>query len=426
MSGKIYQGNRLVAQTNDAPLGFEDKGIELESLAQYEQLEKDGNLQEDVNYYIKNGGDESTTPLSKIPGVQNFLAAKKRYSNTTSVENNNTKQFATFLHITDVHGDEPRFYKGMEIADFLGVTGVFMTGDMVENKGYEDDFTFVTDHLDDYSTPIYETIGNHDGFGLSENQKYIRFTELFKQKYGYSGVDGTNGNQWYKDLTSEKLRIISLQPYRYVSTTEWVPGNSPHYESDMATFLEYTLKNTPDGYGIIILMHGPEKSLARDYQHDIFKQPETFFWTTGSGYTMLTQIVDDYISRASRTFTHTNSLTDGSTFNASWDFTSVPANNGVEFIGWVTGHTHSDNIAYVPGTTNKQLMLNMACSGLEKETTYDINEYNDLAREKETDSEYLFNAYIIDRELKQVKVIRIGAHLTYDLIDRNYMLISYK
>lgn len=53
MSGKIYQGSHLVAQTNDAPLGFEDKGIVLESLAQYEQLEKDGNLQEDVNYYIK-------------------------------------------------------------------------------------------------------------------------------------------------------------------------------------------------------------------------------------------------------------------------------------------------------------------------------------------------------------------------------------
>ena len=67
MSGKIYQGSRLVAQTNDAPLGFEDKGIELESLAQYERLEKDGNLQEDVNYYIKDGevssiiNDETTS-----------------------------------------------------------------------------------------------------------------------------------------------------------------------------------------------------------------------------------------------------------------------------------------------------------------------------------------------------------------------------
>lgn len=63
MSGKIYQGSHLVAQTNDAPLGFEDKGIELESLAQYEQLEKDGNLQEDVNYYIK----DADASLEEIP-----------------------------------------------------------------------------------------------------------------------------------------------------------------------------------------------------------------------------------------------------------------------------------------------------------------------------------------------------------------------
>ena len=64
MSGKIYQGSRLVAQTNDAPLGFEDKGIELESLAQYEQLKKDGNLQEDVNYYIKDDGSDLQVSLN--------------------------------------------------------------------------------------------------------------------------------------------------------------------------------------------------------------------------------------------------------------------------------------------------------------------------------------------------------------------------
>lgn len=64
MSGKIYQGSRLVAQTNDAPLGFEDKGIELENLAQYRQLENDGNLQEDVNYYIKDDGSDSQVSLN--------------------------------------------------------------------------------------------------------------------------------------------------------------------------------------------------------------------------------------------------------------------------------------------------------------------------------------------------------------------------
>ena len=66
MSGRIYQGSHLVAQTNDAPLGFEDKGIELESLAQYEQLKKDGNLQEDVNYYIKDASMVSETSSHKF------------------------------------------------------------------------------------------------------------------------------------------------------------------------------------------------------------------------------------------------------------------------------------------------------------------------------------------------------------------------
>lgn len=76
MSGKIYQGSRLVAQTNDAPLGFEDKGIELESLAQYEQLKKDGNLQEDVNYYIKDDGSDLQVSLNNRLTKQYYFNGK--------------------------------------------------------------------------------------------------------------------------------------------------------------------------------------------------------------------------------------------------------------------------------------------------------------------------------------------------------------
>ena len=116
-------------------------------------------------------------------------------------------------------------------------------------------------------------------------------------------------------------------------------------------------------------------------------------------------------------------MTDSSVVTCSFDFSSK--HSGTEFIAWVTGHAHTDNIAYVPDTINTQLMLCMACSGLEQPETYDINYYNDLARIKGTDSQYLFNAYVIDRERKMVKICRIGAHLTYDLVDRNYMEISY-
>ena len=51
MSGQIFQGNHLIAETNDAPLGFEQGGIEV-TQAQYDQLVEDDNVAEDTNYYI--------------------------------------------------------------------------------------------------------------------------------------------------------------------------------------------------------------------------------------------------------------------------------------------------------------------------------------------------------------------------------------
>ncbi len=57
MSGQIFQGNHLIAETNDAPLGFEQGGIEV-TQAQYDQLVEDGNVAEDTNYYITNDDSE--------------------------------------------------------------------------------------------------------------------------------------------------------------------------------------------------------------------------------------------------------------------------------------------------------------------------------------------------------------------------------
>ena len=359
--------------------------------------------------------------IERIPGSQNFISSKKRFSNTSNVELNNTNQFATFLHITDIHGDVDRYVVGRKIADKLGVTGVLMTGDIVASTS-ADDFSFVINNESSYTTPLYNCVGNHDCKDMNEEGIYSKYISPFKTLYGYSNIEGTSSCNWYKDIDDKKLRIIAVQPYGN-SEDSTVAGHYPHYTSGNLTFLANALVGTPQDYGIIILMHGTEKALKRDYQYDLFKQPDTFFWTEGSGYTAFTELVDAYISGTSVTINHTNSMTDSSTVEFSFDFSTK--NTGTEFIAWVTGHTHSDNIAYVPDTTNKQLMLNMACSGLEIGETYDINEYNDLARVEGTDSEYLFNAYVIDRERKLVKITRIGAHLTFDLIDRNYMQIEY-
>ena len=368
---------------------------------------------------LGDSGDDSF--LLKLPGVQNFLASKKRYSNSSNQGNNNVNQFLTFLHITDIHADSDCYLTGRKLADKLDMSGVLMTGDIVANTG-TDDFSFVSDSVDNFTTPLYTVIGNHDTKNLSESEAYKKYIAPFATKYNYQTIVGTSANNFYVDLSDKKLRIIGIDPYGNSEDTT-IAGHYPHYTEGMFTFLCNALNDTPENYGIIICMHAPEKALNRSYQFDLFKQPETFFWTGGSGYSAFTDIVDAYISGNSITVNHTNTMTDSSVVNFSFDFSSK--HSGTEFIAWVTGHAHTDNIAYVPDTVNTQLMLCMACSGLEQPETYDINYYNDLARTKGTDSQYLFNTYVIDRERKMVKICRIGAHLTYDLVDRNYMEISY-
>ena len=406
ISGKVdkVEGKSLISDTEIARLA---------SVYNYDDTEVKGSIEE-IN---SNLGE---LEKKNIPGVQNYLAAKARYSNTDCTHNN-TNYFATFLHITDIHDDAMRYKRAREIADYIKVDGVLMTGDMVAGVG-TDDFSFVTDIEDYFSTPLYTAVGNHDRYGLDEDTAFTKYYSLFANKYNYKTIAGTSGMNYYVDLADKKLRIISLNLYGYVDRST-VKGYYPHYRQDYIIALTSILNSTPANYGVIIICHAPEKGLNRSYDYDIFKQPETFFWTDGSEYTTLTEIVDAFISRSSISKTHINTMTDNSSITVNADFSSV--NSGVEFIGWVTGHTHTDNIAYVPNTANKQLMLNMACSGLQQNSTYDINYYNDLGRDEYCETQDLLNAYIIDRENKVVKVVRIGAHLTYDLVDRNYMAIPY-
>lgn len=49
----IKQGNKILATTFKAPTNTELKGIELDTLDEYKQLEADGNVVADVNYFIK-------------------------------------------------------------------------------------------------------------------------------------------------------------------------------------------------------------------------------------------------------------------------------------------------------------------------------------------------------------------------------------
>ena len=76
---------------------------------------------------------------------------------------------------------------------------------------------------------------------------------------------------------------------------------------------------------------------------------------------------------------------------------------------------------------NKQLMLNVTCTN----ALYGGSDYpyladiSDIGWNKNDVTGDAFNVYVIDRENKTVKVIRVGGNLTNAMEERKYMVIPY-
>ena len=72
-------------------------------------------------------------------------------------------------------------------------------------------------------------------------------------------------------------------------------------------------------------------------------------------------------------------------------------------------------------------MLNVTCAN----AVYGGSAYpyladlQDLGRVNTDSTQDAFNIYVIDRDNKIVKVVRIGSNITYDMKERKYMEIPY-
>ena len=148
----------------------------------------------------------------------------------------------------------------------------------------------------------------------------------------------------------------------------------------------------------------------------------------GIAGTPLKDIVDAFISRTTISTSFTQTITGGTTetITVSGDFTSGVA-SGVEFIAWMTGHTHNDIVGVYKNTVNKQVMLNVTC-GI---CYYGPSDYaylcngSDIPRGSFGVTQDAINVYAIDRAKKEIRIARIGSNFTEAFTDRKCMVISY-
>ena len=355
------------------------------------------------------------------------------YFTTTDVveDNRDTAQLLqeigmpVLIHISDIHGDVIRAQRAAQFADWIGASALLASGDLTAYQP------------DDWGLALFEAVGKYPDvnflYGIGNHDTQIAASSYQDTVYNAYFKDNPltpdGETYYYQDLAEQKLRIISVNQQEGATTTT---SGGTCYSQAQVDWLVETLKSTPAGYGVVLMYHSPETTIA-----NAGDQVYTEFFQTGnrydsptnsySGYsgTFLTDLVDAFMLREN--FTWNYSEQNGAspvTLNA--DFTGVA--DGVEFIAHVTGHVHSDSVTYLPGTACKQLLLGVTCTtsmyGADGGYAY-LADVSDLNRVGDTASQDAFNAYIIDRENKTVRILRIGAKQTVSGGVRDDMTIPY-
>lgn len=374
--------------------------------------------------YEIGGGEENEASYKNLDLA---MAAKKRLLTseqqteagmTASVHNNNVSSLHQIVHITDMHGDWTRVKRAVSVAELLDADLV-NSGDTTLENGTED-ISGYESAIAQFAKQYVHCIGNHDSWGLTlASQVASKFITPFATERNWTVPSVTDATYFFLDDTGKKIRFISVD--QWVKYDE-VQTGSYCYGQSQIDWLISTLASVPNDYGVIVVIHCPDRQLAMTQGYTKFYQKTRFSGSMGlNGITPISSIIDAWISKTSISETMT-SPQETITINA--DFSSRTKS---EFIAYITGHTHQDGICYLPNTTNRQLVLCSTTGNCKYNTTgNELAETSDLARFTEGELQDAFNVYTIDRVAKVVKVVRIGSDMPFDFSERrDCMAIPY-
>ena len=341
---------------------------------------------------------------------------------------NRFNQRAVLLHTSDCHGDYMRVQRFLGFADQINADAACITGDVVPYYTWNG-LQWFSHFVNSSKSLVAVCVGNHDVYDNNAVHTDSEIYDYMLADIATAIRNATGKTYYYTDISSKSLRVISVNLYQDGATgsARW----HTHMEDDQTTWLISTLASTPSGYGVVILSHSPQVNLTNAKHTDypvFFTDPIKYgdnIMNDIEGGIPLYDIVDAFIGRTTLSKTYTQGG-DPASLTVSADFSSVPSD--VEFIAHLTGHYHEDAVCYLPGTQEKQLMLNVTCTNAiyGGETYQYLADVGDIGRFDGDATQDAFNAYIIDRDAGTVQIVRVGQNRTYDLTERFYMEIPYK
>lgn len=294
-----------------------------------------------------------------------------------------TSQTLTLLHFSDPHGEATTVNKILSDASKVKYDDAICTGDMVPG---------VYEEIDDWwPENVMTCIGNHDtasynaetGYNwtaLSMANRNLYYIAPFESHWSITHTAGTS--YYYKDYAAKHIRLIVMDAMLYTSggseattQTSWLAG-----------LLSDAISNN---LHVLIAIHAPH-----------------------GGSTP----IDCSFSKYAETTMPTHS--DCNTPQVVIDTVAAAKTNGLNFIGYIVGHIHKDDIWDAEGD-GSQLMYCITCAALTEDQWKLSDQYRDI-------NNNAFNLITIDTANTLVKIIRGGgANLDDHMRTRKAICFNY-
>jgi len=324
-----------------------------------------------------------------------ICAARKKFKEGEVLSDSSSKMLIG--HFTDIHGDIKRFKNALSFFEKYKPDFVIHTGDMVVWNS-EDNVDWFFDGINSLSMPAYNCIGNHETF---DNSHPLTNEELYK-KYIKELKNISNDSKkgyYFADFEAFKLRLIVLNDYD-LYLDDWRERGRYAILQEQCDWLIGALEDAEKKeLGVIIASHESDEPVLPGSNGKGFCQRfEPHPWGYGKEHEhIVADIVDAFMY--------------GKKLEKKYELVNIACSftKESEFICYLNGHRHGDYVGYLPSYP-KQLSICLTCSGCFPEGYHNIGEeISDLPRIPDTVTEDAINFYTIDREKREISVVRLGA-----------------
>lgn len=300
----------------------------------------------------------------------------------------------TLLHFSDLHADAVNLKRIMQWKAHYSsyIDDAICTGDIIRNK-YGDDYSFWSSNNAD---SVLVSTGNHEYYNgessayytqITPKQVYDKFFAPYISEWGtvvFPENAATEGyNYYYKDYSSQKIRLIVLDNMANMSSTR---------NNVQSTWLAGVLESARQSQLHVICAIHIGSTIVTPFDTPFFA---------------MRTIINSDGGANSQTYAEFYTLRDAvETF----------IDNGGKFVCWIGGHKHSDAVALLTGYNQACVHVATAAGGdtqmnVDGHVWWIIPRGDDCSRADGTRSQDCFNVYSVDTEKGMLRLFRVGNDL---------------